>query len=316
MKISNNARLLDWSCADRRSDDPLRQLVDEINSADLGWTATDYPQFAGRPIDELIRQKLGTDDPPPSASGMLSLSLYGSSTELPGEFDARRHWPGLVNGALDQGNCGSSWAFSTAGVASDRAAIHSGLNSTIRLSTQQLISCSEKSALNDDDGKQCDRISFDRAWWFVRKNGLVTEECYKHSSADDGQRGRCRLSKIDLHSSTTKCPSSGHRISKIYRSSPPYKIEPNERSIMEEIIVNGPVQALMIARDDFYTYKSGVYRTMLSANEYNDQQELLRRTHSVKIIGWGTDTSTKTPTKYWLSLIRGLKTGEKMAIFV
>jgi len=35
--------------------------------------------------------------------------------ELPDMFDARVEWPGLIGGVFDQGNCGSSWAFSTTG---------------------------------------------------------------------------------------------------------------------------------------------------------------------------------------------------------
>ena len=34
---------------------------------------------------------------------------------LPDSFDARIKWPGLIHDILDQGDCGASWAFSTAG---------------------------------------------------------------------------------------------------------------------------------------------------------------------------------------------------------
>lgn len=34
---------------------------------------------------------------------------------LPESFDARDKWPGLIEKVMDQGNCGSSWAFSTTG---------------------------------------------------------------------------------------------------------------------------------------------------------------------------------------------------------
>lgn len=39
---------------------------------------------------------------------------------LPREFDSRDAWPGFITGIQDQGWCGSSWAISTAAVASDR----------------------------------------------------------------------------------------------------------------------------------------------------------------------------------------------------
>lgn len=33
--------------------------------------------------------------------------------ELPASFDARTKWPDYIHPVRDQGDCGSSWAFST-----------------------------------------------------------------------------------------------------------------------------------------------------------------------------------------------------------
>lgn len=48
------------------------------------------------------------------------LPITPSIRHIPHEFDARKTWPGLISGVRDQGWCGSSWAFSTLGVAQDR----------------------------------------------------------------------------------------------------------------------------------------------------------------------------------------------------
>lgn len=45
--------------------------------------------------------------------------IYDPST-LPKNFDAEQKWPNYISPIQDQGWCGSSWAISTAAVASDR----------------------------------------------------------------------------------------------------------------------------------------------------------------------------------------------------
>lgn len=45
--------------------------------------------------------------------------IYNPSA-LPREFDSEDTWPGYISGIQDQQWCGSSWAISTAAVASDR----------------------------------------------------------------------------------------------------------------------------------------------------------------------------------------------------
>ncbi|PIO13883.1 hypothetical protein AB205_0095450, partial [Aquarana catesbeiana] len=72
-----------------------------------------------------------------------------------------------------------------------------------------------------------------------------------------------------------------------------------EKEIMKEIYENGPVQAIMEVHEDFFVYKSGIYRhTPVMAGE----PELYRRhgTHSVKITGLGCLFSLKrSSTQKW-----------------
>lgn len=116
--------------------------------------------------------------------------IYDPST-LPKNFDAEQKWPNYISPIEDQGWCGSSWAISTAAVASDRwinfcfilwnvvkmiffatrryAIVSRGLE-RVRLSPQHLLSC-------DFRGQQsCKGGYLDRAWNFVRKYGWV---CFK-----------------------------------------------------------------------------------------------------------------------------------------
>lgn len=51
---------------------------------------------------------------------MNSVKRVYDPRNLPREFDSYGKWPGMISGIENQGWCGSSWAISTAAVASDR----------------------------------------------------------------------------------------------------------------------------------------------------------------------------------------------------
>ena len=53
----------------------------------------------------------------------------------------------------------------------------------------------------------------------------------------------------------------------------------------------------MRVHPDFFLYRSGVYRY----SGTNSQQR--SGYHSVRIVGWGVDSSKRIPTKYWVSII-------------
>lgn len=55
-----------------------------------------------------------------------------------------------------------------------------------------------------------------------------------------------------------------------------------------EMMLNGPIVALLFLYDDFLLYKSGVYSPMATANALTDKskQPIL---HAVVVLGWGTD---------------------------
>jgi C1A family cysteine protease len=230
------------------------------------------------------------------------LKVYGED-EVPHEFDSRQHWPGLISSVQDQKNCAASWAFSTASVATDRLRIHSnGAYKDVTLSPQQLISC------HGDHGHDgCSSGHTDRAWWFMRKIGLVSEGCYPSEEHPVGPSNyhynndvtaECLMPRTYQALKEAQCPNQGIKTT-VYQASPPYKIAPNEREIMNEIMENGPVQAIMEVKEDFYMYESGVYQYSLPA-EYDTSEHRKDKHHSVRILGWGVDHTTTKPLKYWL----------------
>lgn len=64
--------------------------------------------------------RLGTLKPQTFVLKMNPVRRIYDPRALPREFDCEETWPGYISGIQDQKWCGSSWAISTAAVASDR----------------------------------------------------------------------------------------------------------------------------------------------------------------------------------------------------
>lgn len=265
------------------------EIIDEINSNRFtsGWRARNYSEFWGRTLKEGVELRLGTLNPSRSVYRMHSVRRIYDPESLPREFDARSRWPREISDVNDQGWCGASWAVSTARVASDRFAVMSKGTDSVLLSAQHLLSC------NNRGQQACSGGYLDRAWLYMRKFGLVDEDCYPWKGTNE----QCKLRKrTDLK--TAGChPSTNPLRTELYKVGPAYRLG-NETDIMYEILTSGPVQATMKVYQDFFSYESGIYEHTPFTESYQFGY------HSVRIIGWGEDTSTYRhrglPTKYWL----------------
>ncbi|XP_071568345.1 uncharacterized peptidase C1-like protein F26E4.3 isoform X3 [Temnothorax nylanderi] len=262
------------------------ELMEEVNLQEfnLGWRAGNYSEFWGRTLRDGVELRLGTLNPSQSVYKMNPVRRIYDPDALPREFDSRTRWPRDISGVHDQGWCGASWAVSTADVASDRFSIMSKGAENVDLSAQHLLSCNNR-------GQQgCRGGYLDRAWLFLRKFGLVDEDCY----AWTGKNDQCRLRKrSNLNAAGCRNPSHPLR-TELYKVGPAYRLG-NETDIMQEILTSGPVQATMRVYQDFFIYKSGIYKHSRSAELHDSGY------HSVRIIGWGEETSYHgPPLKYWL----------------
>ena len=63
-------------------------------------------------LDEGVHHKLGTKRPMQPVKQMTSMRVHINDV-LPSSFDGREEWGDLIHPIMDQGDCGSSWAFST-----------------------------------------------------------------------------------------------------------------------------------------------------------------------------------------------------------
>ncbi|CAI9732236.1 peptidase C1 [Octopus vulgaris] len=274
-----------WSCT-RHACLMRRDMVETINYGQYGWRASNYSFLHGLTLADGIKYRLGTFQPSNQVFSMSALKSHHEDS-LPESFDSRQRWPGLISDIRDQGDCGSSWALSTAAIASDRLAIGSNGRIVKTLSPQHLLSCVGGS------NNSCEGGNIDQAWGFLRRYGGVTEDCYPYQARTD----QCTIPKL---SSPDICPSG--RVFKEhmkFKMTPPYRIRNDEHTIKKQIYENGPVQAIFNVKEDFFVYRSGVYRHV---NTVTNLPQSYHQTgsHSVRIIGWGVDYSNGFRTKYWL----------------
>lgn len=279
------------------------EVIHSVNRGNYGWKAANYSQFYGMSLDEGIRYRLGTQRPSRTIMNMneIQMNMDPESDRLPLNFNSAEKWPGKIHEPLDQGNCAASWAFSTAAVASDRISIQSMGHMTPQLSPQNLISCDTRNQGGCGGGR------IDGAWWYLRRRGVVTEDCYPYQPPQDSpvEVGRCMMQSRSIgrgkRQATQRCPNTHNYHNDIYQSTPPYRLSSSEKEIMKEIMDNGPVQAIMEVHEDFFVYESGIYKhTDVSFTKPPHYRK--HGTHSVRITGWGEERNFDgTSRKYWIA---------------
>jgi len=194
-------------------------------------------------------------------------------SELPTNFDGRQQWPGCIHPVLDQGDCGSCWAFASSESLSDRFCIYSNKEINVVLSPQNLLSCEE-------ENWYCDMGSPPNyAWSYLQDTGITTLDCIPYVSGNgnvpacndtcqDGTQGKLYLASNYSHVGSFLWPDE--------------HVQEIMKAVME-----GPVDATFSIYSDFDSYTGGVY-------EY--QNGSFEGLHSVKIIGFGVNNGTD----YWL----------------
>ncbi|XP_050510124.1 tubulointerstitial nephritis antigen-like [Diabrotica virgifera virgifera] len=252
------------------------------NPDEFGWTAQNYSEFWGRTLDDGVQFRLGTLPPQRFVMTMNPVKRIYDPNSLPRDFDSNSVWRGLITGIQDQGWCGSSWAISTAAVASDRYGIVSKGKEAVTLSAQNLVSC-------DTQGQQsCTGGHLDRAWSFTKAYGLVDEDCFPYVARNE----RCTIKRRGtLEAAGCRQQRFAERRGR-YTVGPAYRLG-NETDIMYEITRSGPVQATMKVYHDLFTYSGGIYKH--SDLAVNHKQGY----HSVRIVGWGEEYNYRGVQKYW-----------------
>lgn len=217
---------------------------------------------------------------------------------IPTFFDARNAWPGCISPILDQGHCGSCWAYATAQTLTDRLCIAGrAANRTIErlLSPQQHISCDHtcvvpSTQVGCNDG--CNGGTLVASWFYTASVGLVGATCIPATSAYTGVSGTCpALDANGVPTCSASCADSNSPVAcnnTAFKSGPCYYIT-KVAAMQTEIMTRGTLMAGMVAYDDFLSYESGIYVRNPDSPAYGG--------HAVRIIGWGTSSSG---VDYWI----------------
>nr|ABK91812.1 cathepsin B precursor [Clonorchis sinensis] len=215
---------------------------------------------------------------------------------LPESFDARANWPHCpsISEIRDQSSCGSCWAFGAVEAMSDRLCIHSKGAFNKSLSAVDLVSCCTEC------GCGCRGGYSPIAWDLWKTHGIVTGgskekptgcRSYPFPSCEHRGKGqyppcphqlyptpecikRCDTKEIDYEKDKTRANIS-------------YNVYPAEQAVMKEIMLRGPVGAILHVYEDLLDYKSGVYFHVWGGHLGE---------HGIRILGWGEEDGVP----YWL----------------
>ncbi|XP_023310501.1 cathepsin B-like [Anoplophora glabripennis] len=219
---------------------------------------------------------------------------------IPESFDAREQWPDCpsIGDISDQGTCWAPWALSAVSVMSDRICIHSKGEKKVKVSAEDLLDCCEGCSIGCHGGYP------ENAWDHWVKNGIATGGAYGDTDGckayayepcngyyfEDSEKAACVVVD-DIPTCVKQCDSSSLNYESeltFGKNGSVYALGLEDAQVQQEIMTNGPVQALIVLYRDFFNYKSGVYEPP------SDAYPVVL--HFVKVIGWGVENDTP----YWL----------------
>lgn len=280
-------QIVDKSSQPVLSDDIIKAVNSNPRST---WTAGRNSRFEKMTIGQ-TRMMMGAQND--NSLVNLPTIQHDSATlaAAPSSFDPRISRPNCTGPVLDQGFCGSCWAFGATEAASDRLCISGGKNQFLQLAPLDLTSC-DSGFFSGENGCQGGQLG--GAWNYIKKTGLVDEACFPYLKSQGGPVPTCNPNDqpclpeskfIPTPKCTKKCAngedweSSKHKLKNVYSISP--------SQMMAELATNGPVESAFTVFADFVHYKSGVYSHQTGAPLGG---------HAIKVIGYGTENGVD----YWL----------------
>jgi len=216
-----------------------------------------------------------------TAALVLILAVVALSQDLPANFDAREQWPNCVSAVLDQGRCGSCWAFSAVTSMTSRFCIHgkTTMNQTEELSAQYLLDCNRVGQAGCNGG---DTFA---AYNYIEQSGVDSLTCTPYTSGTSGSIQTC----------PTTC-KSGDRVPKLYQGVSHYSlVKPGDikgtvQVTQEELFKNGPLSISFLVYSDFMTFFQATPKGI-----YKHKTGGALGGHAVKLVGWGVENGVE----YW-----------------
>ncbi len=248
----------------------LSAIQDAIASSNAGWEAgvTSVSELSDAEKKHRLGYTPGPDAPSLEDQEQIcaaALTQYLADSALksadsfgaPASLDWRNNGGNFVTDVKNQGNCGSCVAFGTIASIESQIKILRGASYAIDLSEAHLFYCHARS-----ESRNCSNGWWpDRALNFFQSQGVTEEAYYPYTAGDQNCSGK--LAGWDTH------------LAKITGYSKINGIE----AIKEFVSTKGPVEACFSVYNDFYSYRSGIYRHVTGA---------LLGGHCVCIVGYDT----------------------------
>ena len=277
-----------------------KELADNTNLRSNSWVAAYNPDFdySESRLKKLTNLQL-------NAMEYLSLSASASQTSrllqnaqnanpLPENFTAQAKWSNCpsITTIQDQSGCGSCWAVASATAISDRICIASANNQNQTVvSYEDLVGCCATCGYGCQGGSVVMAYNYWTTIGLVSGGGYnATNVCKPYSfppCSNPAYYAVC--SRINFVTPTCKatCADGSAVGSRRIRGKRLYPVAANEQAIMTELFNNGPVTAAMLVYQDFFNYRTGVYKQATGG---------LAGAHAIKIFGYGVENGVK----YWL----------------
>ncbi|KAH0943378.1 hypothetical protein HID58_003015 [Brassica napus] len=194
--------------------------------------------------------------------------LHKAGDSLPDEVDWRAK--GAVAPVRDQGDCGSSWAFSTTGAIEGINKIKTG--ELITLSVQELVDCDR----GYNDG--CNGGLMDAAFLFIIANGgLDTEADYPYTATDNNTCNSDKVGSVLFLQKNTRVVTIDGYVA----------VPGNDEKSLKKAVAHQPVSvAIEAGGREFQLYKSGVFTGACGTD----------LDHAALAVGYGTSEGQD----YWI----------------
>uniref|UniRef100_A0A7S4L7T5 Uncharacterized protein n=2 Tax=Guillardia theta TaxID=55529 RepID=A0A7S4L7T5_GUITH len=240
-----------------------------INQQQLSWTAQHKAAHDGKVIPDF---GLGLMKPSLAEKVAKTVKLSTAGFQPPASYDARDHREKeskcLSYDILDQGSCGSCYAFASGTAYSARMCKMTDRKWNMVASSQELMDC----------GNGCDGgwpLSLYERIADERSARIVENFCDPYTQVKETCGGYC---------SNGNSYTGLQGTALIVGDQTPDGIKQMQLELMQ----NGPGVVVFDVYDDFYSYKSGVYTKSAKAQKVGG--------HAVVLVGWGRENGVD----YWL----------------
>jgi len=195
--------------------------------------------------------------------------------------------------------CGSCWAFATTSALGDRLRIANDAQfPEFELAPQVLVDCV--------NGSTCHGGSPNRAYEYIRVNGIPDETCAPYLAIDQQctPENICKNCEPDFSKPDAKCSAQKDYPLHYVAEHGTVKGEDNMKA---EIYARGPISCTIAVTSALVTYTGGVFNDTTGAKDLD---------HEISVVGWGVERAvpywiirnswgTYWGDKGWFKLIRG-----------